>query len=97
MFSITLFLRSYRIVYFQDDWNSDDLPTTETSEATSSEAVLAQYLYIQMEYCEKSTLRNVIDEGLHQSADRMWRLFREIVEGLSHVHSQVCVYLGCFC
>ena len=62
----------------------------ESSEQPSNEGVrVEQYLYIQMEYCEKSTLRNVIDEGLYKNTDRMWRLFREIVEGLAHVHSQV--------
>ena len=42
-----------------------------------------------MEYCEKSTLRNCIDAGLYQDMDRVWRLFREIVEGLIHIHEQV--------
>lgn len=42
-----------------------------------------------MEYCEKSTLRSVIDEGLYENQERIWRLLREIVEGLVHVHSQV--------
>ena len=52
-----------------------------------------------MEYCEKSTLRNVIDqEELFSDPDRVWRLFREIVEGLAHVHAQVTVVLtaGCY-
>ena len=48
-----------------------------------------------MEYCEKSTLRNVIDqEELCKVPDRVWRLFREIVEGLGHVHAQVTVVLA---
>ena len=47
-----------------------------------------------MEYCEKSTLRNLIDEGLHQDEERVWRLLREIVEGLAHIHSQVTVLLS---
>jgi hypothetical protein len=42
-----------------------------------------------MEYCEKSTLRNCIDAGLYLDTDRVWRLFREIVEGLVHIHEQV--------
>ena len=42
-----------------------------------------------MEYCEKSTLRNCIDAGLYQDMDRVWRLFREMVEGLLHIHEQV--------
>ena len=60
----------------------------ETGSESSREQV-GQYLYIQMEYCEKSTLRNLIDGGLHEDKERVWRLFREIVEGLVHVHTQV--------
>lgn len=44
-----------------------------------------------MEYCEKETLRQLIDSGeLHTSEDKVWRLFREVVEGLEHIHSKVC-------
>uniref|UniRef100_A0A0A9YXK3 non-specific serine/threonine protein kinase n=2 Tax=Lygus hesperus TaxID=30085 RepID=A0A0A9YXK3_LYGHE len=46
------------------------------------------YMYIQMELCEKSTLRVAIDEGLYNNGERVWRLFREIVEGLCHIHNQ---------
>ena len=61
----------------------------ETGSESSREQVGLQYLYIQMEYCEKSTLRNLIDEGLHGDKERVWRLFREIVEDLVHIHTQV--------
>ncbi|XP_053680519.1 eIF-2-alpha kinase GCN2 [Anopheles nili] len=50
------------------------------------------YMYIQMEFCEKSTLRTAIDGGLFQDVDRVWRLFREIVEGLSHIHQQGMIH-----
>ncbi len=42
-----------------------------------------------MEFCEKSTLRDCIDAGLYLDMDRVWRLFREIIEGLVHIHEQV--------
>ena len=43
-----------------------------------------------MEYCENNTLRQLIDSGeLFGKEDRIWRLFREIVEGLAHIHSKV--------
>ena len=43
-----------------------------------------------MEYCESETLRQLIDAGgLHVNEDKVWRLFREIVEGLEHIHSKV--------
>ncbi|XP_052872416.1 eIF-2-alpha kinase GCN2 [Anopheles cruzii] len=50
------------------------------------------YMYIQMEFCEKCTLRTAIDGGLYQDVDRVWRLFREIAEGLSHIHQQGMIH-----
>ena len=49
-------------------------------------------LYIQMEFCEKSTLRTAIDENLYQDKERFWKLFREIVEGLAHIHQQGMIH-----
>ncbi|CAG0879388.1 unnamed protein product [Darwinula stevensoni] len=51
-----------------------------------------QYLYIQMEFCEKSTLLTAIQNGLHGDEDRIWQLFREIVEGLAHIHQQGMIH-----
>lgn len=51
-----------------------------------------QFMYIQMEFCEKSTLRIAIDEGLCRDEARVWRLFREIVEGLAHIHQQGMIH-----
>ena len=50
---------------------------------------------LQMEYCEKDTLRQLIDSGkLHTAEDKVWRLFREIAEGLEHIHSKVRLILN---
>ncbi|XP_046402509.1 eIF-2-alpha kinase GCN2 [Ischnura elegans] len=51
-----------------------------------------QFMYIQMEFCEKSTLRNAIDGGLCDDEERVWRLFRELVEGLVHIHQQGMIH-----
>lgn len=51
-----------------------------------------QYMYIQMEFCEKSTLRTAIDNGLNEDENRVWRLFREIAEGLAHIHKQGMIH-----
>lgn len=53
---------------------------------------IIQFMYIQMEFCEKSTLRTAIDSGLYQDEDRAWRLFREIGEGLGHIHRQGMIH-----
>ncbi|XP_013386608.1 eIF-2-alpha kinase GCN2 isoform X2 [Lingula anatina] len=66
--------------------------TTEESSVSKEEVLKLQFLYIQMEYCERSTLRNCIDAGLYQDMNRVWRLFREIVEGLVHIHEQGMIH-----
>ncbi|KAK9456329.1 kinase-like domain-containing protein [Dipodascopsis uninucleata] len=49
-------------------------------------------LFIQMEYCEKHTLYDLIKEGLYQNSDEYWRLFRQILEALNHIHSQGIIH-----
>ncbi|KAF2669022.1 Serine/threonine-protein kinase [Microthyrium microscopicum] len=44
-------------------------------------------LYIQMEYCERHTLLDLIRKGLNDEPDNIWRLFHQIVDGLAHIHS----------
>ncbi len=48
-------------------------------------------LYIQMEYCTKRTMRQLIDDGIPEEEER-WRLLRQIVEGLNHIHSQAIIH-----
>ena len=44
-------------------------------------------LYISMEYCDRRTLRDLIAGGLYQDAIEIWRLLRQILSGLRHIHS----------
>ncbi|KAK3499553.1 anticodon binding domain of tRNAs-domain-containing protein [Neurospora hispaniola] len=44
-------------------------------------------MYISMEYCEKRTLRDLISRNLSKETAEIWRLFRQILEGLCHIHS----------
>ncbi|XP_042356887.1 eIF-2-alpha kinase GCN2 [Plectropomus leopardus] len=69
-------------------------PVMDTTESTDSERppLIVHHLYIQMEYCEKSTLRDTIDQGLHQDQTRLWRLFREILDGLAYIHEQGMIH-----
>ncbi|KAK4159032.1 anticodon binding domain of tRNAs-domain-containing protein [Cladorrhinum sp. PSN259] len=49
-------------------------------------------MYISMEYCEKRTLRDLISRNLHRDTQELWRLFRQILEGLAHIHSLTIVH-----
>ncbi|XP_045387205.1 eIF-2-alpha kinase GCN2 isoform X6 [Lemur catta] len=62
----------------------------ESEPSVTTEAV--HYLYIQMEYCEKSTLRDTIDQGLYRDTMRLWRLFREILDGLAYIHEKGMIH-----
>ncbi|KAI6699187.1 hypothetical protein NL676_019306 [Syzygium grande] len=48
------------------------------------------YLYIQMEYCPR-TLRQVF-ESYQFDKENAWLLFRQIVEGLGHIHQQGIIH-----
>lgn len=39
-----------------------------------------------------SNYRTAIDSGLCNDNERLWRLFREIAEGLSHIHQQGMIH-----
>ncbi|KND93967.1 Serine/threonine-protein kinase gcn2 [Tolypocladium ophioglossoides CBS 100239] len=49
-------------------------------------------LYISMEYCEKRTLRDLISRNLFKNTPEIWRLFRQILEGLAHIHGLSIVH-----
>jgi translation initiation factor 2-alpha kinase 4 len=49
-------------------------------------------LYIQMEFCEKQTLRDLIRRGLYDEPDEYWRLFRQMLEGLAHIHGHGIIH-----
>ncbi|XP_053995290.1 eIF-2-alpha kinase GCN2 isoform X3 [Hylaeus anthracinus] len=85
-------------IEFEKDSNCQETVSSvkedETGDTYSSKATVReiQFMYIQMEFCEKSTLRTAIDAGLYEDQERVWRLFREIVEGLAHIHQQGMIH-----
>ncbi|RKF64023.1 eIF-2-alpha kinase GCN2 [Erysiphe neolycopersici] len=71
---------------------NNDLDLARSGSEKFPNRVKKTVLYISMEYCEKQTLRDLIKRGLHEDEDEIWRLFREILEGLGHIHSQNIVH-----
>ncbi|XP_071832965.1 eIF-2-alpha kinase GCN2-like isoform X2 [Apostichopus japonicus] len=68
-------------------------PLYETEESsTDLELSPKRYLYIQMEFCEKSTLRTIIAEGIYKNEKQLWSFFRQILDGLVHIHSQGMIH-----
>uniref|UniRef100_A0A336LN81 non-specific serine/threonine protein kinase n=1 Tax=Culicoides sonorensis TaxID=179676 RepID=A0A336LN81_CULSO len=83
------FVDSNGAVTKYDDDSDDEANHTKSTKEEKNEI---QYMYIQMEFCEKSTLRTAIDNNLYEDIDRLWRLFREICEGLLHIHQQGMIH-----
>ncbi|XP_042202280.1 eIF-2-alpha kinase GCN2 [Callorhinchus milii] len=71
---------------------SDKELSTNRAPVCQPTPTVVHHLFIQMEYCERSTLRDTIDKGLHMETDRMWRLFREILDGLAYIHEQGMIH-----
>lgn len=44
-------------------------------------------MYIQMEYCERRTLRDLIRSKMYAKPNTAFQMLRQILEGLAHIHS----------
>jgi translation initiation factor 2-alpha kinase 4 len=81
-----------------DDWVSSSVDIRNhvskrrppSSTKYSSKDSMAKVLYIQMEYCVKNTLRDIIDKGVDVEA--AWKYFRQLLEGLKHLHAQGIIH-----
>lgn len=85
------------IITIDDDDDDEDVVDNSENKNDRSTFIKSprpdmQIMCIQMEFCDKSTLRTAIDSDLHENDDRVWRLFREIAEGLSHIHQQGMIH-----
>ncbi|KAK9311863.1 kinase-like domain-containing protein [Lipomyces starkeyi] len=92
--------------YDSDDSTPNDNHTQNNGTSTDNESVkgtvmrrsaivgqsIRSTLFIQMEYCEKHTLYDLIRDGLYQNPDEYWRLLRQILEALNHIHSQGIIH-----
>ena len=65
-------------------------PTSTLS--SSSGGKKRHFIYIQMEFCGGKTLKDLIEKGLCQNEEKVWCLFREILQGLHHIHEQGMIH-----
>ncbi|KAF2718340.1 Serine/threonine-protein kinase [Polychaeton citri CBS 116435] len=75
-----------------DDLNNDHdrQPGNVFRKLRSDSRRVPSILYIQMELCERRTLRDLVRQGL--SDDDTWRFARQITEGLAHIHSHGVIH-----
>ncbi|KAF4546580.1 Pek gcn2 protein kinase [Lasiodiplodia theobromae] len=92
------FISSGINIEFGDDSEDESDTEDEFSDADSESASSSKSrgirttLYIQMEFCERQTLRDLIRSGLYNDANKGWRLLRQILEGLAHIHSHGVIH-----
>lgn len=72
--------------------SSTDSGKSITQLARVPKPAMKSTLYIQMEYCENHTLRDLIKNNLSQTSKEYWRLLRQIVEALAYIHSQGIIH-----
>lgn len=67
-----------------DTWDDEDFEQLEDDGEKKSKP--KKILYIQMEYCTEKNLSKLIKERL--SEEKAMKYFRQIIEGLNHIHSK---------
>ncbi|KAL6650949.1 hypothetical protein ACP70R_009874 [Stipagrostis hirtigluma subsp. patula] len=67
----------------------DDISLSDAGGGNKQEST---YLYIQMEYCPRTLRQDFETYSSSFDVDHAWHLFRQIVEGLAHVHSQGIIH-----
>ncbi|KAL8772628.1 MAG: hypothetical protein Q9209_002289 [Squamulea sp. 1 TL-2023] len=72
--------------------SNETVATPPLQRQSSSLEAVNNTLYIQMEYCEKKTLRDVIRSNIYDKDEEIWRYFRQILQGLDHVHGASIVH-----
>ncbi|KAJ3680723.1 hypothetical protein LUZ60_017001 [Juncus effusus] len=103
--ALSLFQHQHIVRYYQSwfgtaqryEVNSQGSTTTgSTSSAhpTSTEKQEFTYLYIQMEHCPRTLMEDLEPESYTSifNEEHAWHLFRQIVEGLAHIHSQGIIH-----
>lgn len=74
-----------------DDSEDTDSRPQRTYRASSRRFVRST-LYIQMEYCERHTLRDLIRKDMYARPDEGWQMLRQVLEGLAHIHNHGIIH-----
>ncbi|CAK9025639.1 unnamed protein product [Durusdinium trenchii] len=78
----------------RDDWLSH--PGTAWARGASpppGSTLMMETLYIQMEFCDGTTLREAIISGeLQKDEALIWKLFRQVLDALAYVHSKDLIH-----
>ncbi|KAJ6264845.1 hypothetical protein Dda_0998 [Drechslerella dactyloides] len=74
------------------DDNDDESSRQLKRLASSEQRQFPRILYIQMEFCDKQTLRDLIEKELYLRPDEYWQLLRQILDGLDYIHKKGIIH-----
>ncbi|CAI5440825.1 unnamed protein product [Caenorhabditis angaria] len=78
---------------FPEKSEIEESPPKPSKPSAKEKLFSPKVLIIQMEYCEKGTLRQLIDEEkLINNQEVCWRIFSEILCGLQYIHMQGMIH-----
>ncbi|KAK6362097.1 hypothetical protein TWF730_005795 [Orbilia blumenaviensis] len=75
-------------IYSEDGDTGDGTEKTRSSERTQTPIIL----YIQMEFCDKQTLRDAINKDLYLRPDDYWQFLRQVLDGLDYIHKKGIIH-----
>jgi len=79
--------------YQADDWLSITGRTQGIGKERKLHSNIKETLFIQMEYCDGNTLRQVLDSGeLVKDEALIWKLFRQVLDALAYVHMKGLIH-----
>ncbi|KAI3383242.1 hypothetical protein SNEBB_000243 [Seison nebaliae] len=82
------------VIHFQSndsDGNSNE--EIDGKKKSENEISIRYGLYIQMEYCEKGTLKEMIEKNMFQNnSSLIFKIFRDILLGLEHIHNKGIIH-----
>ncbi|KAI5201496.1 hypothetical protein AUEXF2481DRAFT_631903 [Aureobasidium subglaciale EXF-2481] len=73
-----------------DGEDTDSRP--QRTHRASSRRFMRSTLYIQMEYCERHTLRDLIRKDMYAKPEQGWQMLRQVLEGLAHIHNHGIIH-----
>ncbi|KAM4040904.1 interferon-induced, double-stranded RNA-activated protein kinase-like isoform 1-T1 [Anomaloglossus baeobatrachus] len=89
-------LEHQHIVRYYNAWLAqDDFPDSSESSSSSSDYSKKEYLYIQMELCEKGSLKSWIKKRNDQNKVNKVEsldIFQQIIEGVRYIHLQKLIH-----
>ncbi|KAM8945506.1 interferon-induced, double-stranded RNA-activated protein kinase-like [Pelodytes ibericus] len=84
-------LEHQNIVRYNHSWTGKDF-FSDTSYSSNEREVKQECLFIQMEWCERGTLKEWIENMKKIDKNSSLNIFQQIIEGIVYIHSQKLIH-----